>query len=77
METFAGALFPSMHAGKDGKYVWADAMIDGDTVVVSSPRVKNPVNVRYAWVQCRGDVKFCNREGFAAPPFRSDKPDYR
>ena len=64
-------------AGKDGKYVWADAVIDGDTVVVSSPRVKNPVNVRYAWVQYRGDVNLCNREGFAAPPFRSDKPEYR
>jgi sialate O-acetylesterase len=36
-------------AGADGKYVWADAVIDGDTVVVSSPQVPAPVSVRYAW----------------------------
>lgn len=64
-------------AGKDGKYVWADAVIDGDTVVVSSPKVKDPRNVRYAWVQYRGDVNLCNKDGFAASPFRTDKPQYK
>ncbi len=64
-------------AGKDGRYVWADAVIDGDTVVVSSESVKEPVGVRYAWVQYRGDVNLCNRDGFPAVPFRSDKPEYR
>ena len=64
-------------AGKDGKYVWADAVIDGDTVVVSSKSVKDPVNVRYGWVQYCGDVNLCNRDGFPASPFRSDKPEYR
>ena len=64
-------------AGKDGKYVWADAVIDGSTVVVSSPKVKEPKNVRYAWVQYRGDVNLCNKDGFAASPFRTDKPEYK
>ena len=63
-------------AGKDGVYVWAEAAIDGDTVLVSSPLIKEPVNVRYAWVPYRGDVNLCNRDGFAAPPFRTDKPEY-
>jgi sialate O-acetylesterase len=36
-------------AGADGKYVWADAVIDGDTVLVSSPQVTKPASVRYAW----------------------------
>ena len=36
-------------AGADGKFVWAEAKIDGDTVVVSSEKIKSPVFVRYAW----------------------------
>lgn len=63
--------------GKDGKLHWAEAHIEGDTVVVTSPRVKAPVRVRYAWVQYRGDVNLCNRDGFAAVPFRTDKPEYK
>ena len=35
-------------AGADKKFVWADARIVGDTVVVSSPQVPHPVAVRYA-----------------------------
>ena len=30
------------------RMAWADAVIDGDTVVVSNPEVKKPVAVRYA-----------------------------
>ena len=36
-------------AGIDHKWVWANAKIDGKTIVVSSPQVANPVAVRYAW----------------------------
>jgi len=36
-------------AGEDRKWVWADARIEGDTVVVSSPAVPDPKEVRYAW----------------------------
>jgi sialate O-acetylesterase len=36
-------------AGPDGNFVPAQAAIDGQTVVVSSPQVTEPVNVRYAW----------------------------
>lgn len=63
-------------AGADGRLVWADAAIDGDTVVVSSPKVKEPKIVRYAYEPTRGDANLCNKEGFPAYPFRSDKLDY-
>ena len=36
-------------AGKDKKFVPAQAVIDGLTVIVSSPEVLNPAYVRYAW----------------------------
>ncbi len=36
-------------AGKDHKFVAAEAVADGNTVVVSSSQVAEPVSVRYAW----------------------------
>ena len=36
-------------AGEDQKFVEAQAKIDGDTILVSSPAVAAPVAVRYAW----------------------------
>jgi sialate O-acetylesterase len=58
-------------AGADRKFVWADAKIDGDSVVVSSDEVTTPVAVRYAWA----DNPVCNlynKEGLPASPFRTD-----
>jgi sialate O-acetylesterase len=58
-------------AGKDGAFVPADAVIEGDTVVVSSGQVAEPAAVRYAWE----DVPTCNLvngEGLPASPFRTD-----
>ena len=58
-------------AGADRKFVWADAKIDGDVVVVSSERVAGPVAVRYAWA----DNPVCNlynSQGLPASPFRTD-----
>ena len=63
-------------AGADKKFVWADAKIDGATVVVSSPNVANPVYVRYAYAAYRGDCNLQNAEGLGAYPFRSDAFDY-
>lgn len=62
--------------GKDGKLHWADAKIDGDTVLVSSPEVAEPTRVRYAFAGYRGDCNLVNGAGFPAVPFRSDNPDY-
>ena len=63
-------------AGEDRKFVWADAKIDGNTVVVSSPKVKEPKYVRYAYAGYRGDCNLQNAEGLPAYPFRSDAFDY-
>ena len=63
-------------AGADRKFVWADAKIDGKTVVVSSPKVANPQYVRYAFDGYRGDCNLQNAEGLPAYPFRSDIIDY-
>lgn len=36
-------------AGAGRKFIWATAAIEGDTTVVNSPEVPNPVAIRYAW----------------------------
>ena len=58
-------------AGDDRKFVWADAVIDGDSVVVSSDKVKSPAAVRYGWDE-NPEVNLYNREGLPAAPFRTD-----
>jgi sialate O-acetylesterase len=58
-------------AGADKKFVWAEARIDGNTVVVSSPKVAKPVAVRYAWAD-NPPCSLANREGLPASPFRTD-----
>jgi sialate O-acetylesterase len=58
-------------AGVDRKWVWGDAKIDGETIVVSSGKVPQPVAVRYAWA----DNPVCNlynKAGLPACPFRTD-----
>lgn len=58
-------------AGADRHFVWANAAIDGDTVVVSSPRVPAPVAVRYGWSN-NPAITLYNSAGLPASPFRTD-----
>jgi sialate O-acetylesterase len=58
-------------AGDDRKWYWADARIEGDTIVVSSPSVPNPREVRYAW-QSNPVATLYNGAGLPAVPFRTD-----
>ncbi len=58
-------------AGKDGKFAWADAVIMGDQVVVSSAQVPAPKYVRYAWAH-NPACNLYNKEGLPAVPFRTD-----
>ena len=58
-------------AGEDRKWVWADAHIEGDNVIVSSPLVPKPVAVRYAW-QSNPLATLFNGAGLPALPFRTD-----
>ena len=50
----------------------ADAVIEGDTVVVSSPEVPDPKHVRYGWAW-NPIVNLFNKEGLPAIPFRTDE----
>jgi sialate O-acetylesterase len=57
--------------GSDRKWVWADAKIDGDTVLVSSGHVPAPVAVRYGWDD-NPTCNLTNKADLPAPPFRTD-----
>ena len=59
-------------AGEDKKFVWAEAKIDGETVVVGSDKVAKPVAVRYAWAS-NPVCNLYNKEGLPASPFRTDE----
>ena len=59
-------------AGDDKKWVWAEAVIDGKTVLVSSPEVPKPVAVRYAYTMSGDACNLYNNEGLPASPFRTD-----
>lgn len=59
-------------AADDQNFVWARAVIKGNTVVVSSTAVKNPKAVRYAWSDNPEDANLTNSEGLLASPFRTD-----
>lgn len=58
-------------AGKDGKYHWAQATIDGDTVVASSENVPEPVSVQYAWDKNSTWANLFNKDGLPALIFRA------
>jgi sialate O-acetylesterase len=61
-------------AGADKKFVAADAKIDGNSVVLSSPQVTAPVAARYYWSNLT-QANLYNKEGLPAFPFRSDDWD--
>jgi sialate O-acetylesterase len=58
-------------AGADRVWHWADAKLDGDRVIVSSPAVPDPVFVSYAW-QANPLATLFNGAGLPAAPFRTD-----
>ena len=58
-------------AGEDKQWKPANARIDGDKVIVSSPEVKAPAAVRYAWANFP-ECNLYNAAGLPASPFRTD-----
>jgi len=58
-------------ASADKKFVWANAKIDGDKVVVWSNQIKDPKYVRYAWADFPVNPNLYNREGLPASPFET------
>jgi sialate O-acetylesterase len=59
-------------AGADQKFVWANAFLEGDKIVVYNAVVRDPVAVRYAWGNNPDDANLYNKEGLPASPFRTD-----
>ena len=58
-------------AGEDKKFVWADAKIEGEGVVLKSPAVPKPVAVRYDWAH-NPQGNLYNKADLPAVPFRTD-----
>jgi sialate O-acetylesterase len=55
-------------AGADRKWVWADAKIDGNDVLVSSPLVREPKYLRYDYVDVPS-YRLWSKAGLPAAPF--------
>ncbi len=60
-------------AGADKQWRWAEARIEGDSVVCSHPDVKEPVAIRYAFSMNPAGANLYNRDGLPASPFRTDE----
>jgi sialate O-acetylesterase len=58
-------------AGEDRKFAFATAVIDGDSVTVSSPAVPKPVAVRYGWADLP-KVNLFGKNGYPVSTFRTD-----
>jgi len=58
-------------AGDDKLFVQAEATIEGDTIVVQSPKVPKPLAVRFGWHQL-AEPNLVNKAGLPASPFRTD-----
>ena len=60
-------------AGENGRFVKAQAEIDGNTIVVSSDAIAKPTAARFAWHQ-EAVPNLINKEGLPAGPFRTNRP---
>lgn len=59
-------------AGADQVFYPADAILDGNSVIVTSDKVASPVAVRFGWLGDASANSLFNKEGFPAVPFRTD-----
>jgi sialate O-acetylesterase len=58
----------------DGKnFAWANAKVEGNTVVVWHDFIKRPIVVRYAWSNNPVDANLRNKEGLPASPFSTEQ----
>ena len=71
LEAHDGQLKGFAIAGADRKFHWAEARIEGESVVVSSAEVNAPIAVRYAWAESP-ECNLYNKGGLPASPFRTD-----
>jgi sialate O-acetylesterase len=61
-------------AGAQGKYYPAQALIEGDSVIISSDKVQQPKRARYAWYKY-GPTPLYAKNGLAAMPFRTNRDE--
>lgn len=59
-------------AGADRRWVPAQARIDGDRILLTSPAVAAPVAARYAWVNNASEANVVGGDGLPLPPLRTD-----
>jgi len=57
-------------AGADGRYFPAEAVVEGDSVVVFAKAVANPTQVRFGWHN-EAQPNLVNSTGLPASPFRT------
>ena len=57
-------------AGVDGKFIWAKAKIENNSVVVWSDEIDKPTAIRYAWADNPNTANLYNKEGLPASPFK-------
>jgi sialate O-acetylesterase len=60
-------------AGENGQFVWAQAKIERNSVIVWNDTLQNPKHVRYGWADNPDDVNLYNKEDLPACPFRTDQ----
>jgi sialate O-acetylesterase len=60
-------------SGTDNKFVWAQAKIEGNKVVVWNDAISNPVSIRYAWADNPDGANLFNIEGLPASPFKTNE----
>ena len=60
-------------AGIGSKFVWAQAKIEGNKVIVWNVAILNPVAVRYAWADNPEGANLYNTEGLPVSPFKTNE----
>jgi sialate O-acetylesterase len=69
----SGTLGGFMIAADDRQWRWAEATIEGETVVLRHPEIAAPVAARYNWVATPCGANLANAAGLPAAGFRSDR----
>ena len=64
-------------AGNDRKFVWANAVVENNKLIVWNDNISNPIAVRYAWADNPSKANLYNQNGLPASPFRTDKFNIR
>ncbi len=59
-------------AGSDGKFLWANAEIQGNKIIVWNQNIAQPVKVRYAWADNPDKANLTDKDGNFVSPFQAD-----